>query len=75
MNDLIWMSMQLSEKNVSRMMEEEVSQPDDDTSLLDILKQTYLDPIIGAKESPKGPFKRIFGDTPGSFHERKRDDW
>ena len=75
MSDLIWMNMQLSEKNVSRMMKEEVVSSADDTSLLNILKQTYLDPILGAKEPQAGPAKRIFGDTPGSFHERKRDDW
>ncbi len=74
MNDLIWMNLQLNDKNVSRMMEEEFETSHEDTSLLDILRQTYFDPILGAKSAGAGPFKRMFGDTPGSF-ERKSTDW
>ncbi|MCA9395380.1 MAG: hypothetical protein KC897_06495 [Candidatus Omnitrophica bacterium] len=76
MSDLLWMNMQLSDRCVSRMLEEETQTQEDNKTLFEMLAETYLAPFQHKSAPGRGKAaKRIFGDTPGSFGGRDRSQW
>lgn len=76
MSDLLWMNMQLSERGLSRMWEEENATHEEQKPLLAMLAETYLAPFHRHQntlpDTNEGQRKCIFGDTPGSYDRRNK---